>query len=141
MNKEVECILDEISEKIIPNEYWSKVRDYITKLQEDIRTGQEINGELQQENESLRTRIKTIKRLRKKQTRKKNKYKEIIFNEEKKLQDYKSRVEKALHYLEDRIEEWNNSGETKKNINQHHFYLLITNLLSILQNGGEDNER
>lgn len=87
-------------------------------------------ADLQQENERLRTRIKTIKRLRKKQTAKKNKYKVIIFNEERALHDYKSRCEKASEilnniYMLDNVTITNNACEK------------IDNAINILQNGSD----
>ena len=106
------------------NEREKALLDYITNLQE--------------ENKSLRTRIKTIKRLRKKQTAKKNKYKSIIFNEEKALHDYKSRCEKASEYImTELIDEWSirNQGYVSGSDLPVE---AITPLLNILQ--GEDKD-
>ena len=113
MNDEIKEILIFIENKIYPKdsllfEKWTSLKDYITNLQ--------------QENESLRIRIKTIKRLRKKQTQKKNKYKSIIFDEEQKLKDYKSRCKKAIEILK----RYGNGTFDEE-------------LLNILQNGSDDN--
>lgn len=64
-----------------------KLADYITNLQE--------------ENEGLHTRIKTIKRRRKAQTAKMRKYREEITNKQNSIVDYKSRNEKANEYIKE----------------------------------------
>lgn len=67
MNDEIKEILDDIKDysehEYLPpcceltNEECKHLLDYITKLQEDVRTGQEINSELQQENEDYKSRL------------------------------------------------------------------------------------
>lgn len=126
--------------------------DYITNLQTIEREYSAIlseNAELQQENESLRTRIKTIKRLRKKQTQKKNKYKSIIFDEEQKLKDYKSRCEKASEQAKEKIKRYesyindlkkgNYPSSTIKQERQELIFRIREqeDLLNILQNGSD----
>lgn len=148
MNDKIEEILDKLYLKFekagLTAPEYSDLRYYITNLQAELQEANDSitwwsnrfkaverdNEELKQENESLRARIKTIKRLRRKQTQKKNKYKAIIFNEEKALHNYKSRCEKASEYI---------------NCNKHENYDFeiclweedIDNLLNILQNGSE----
>ena len=125
MNNEIKEILDRI-------ETASEIFDCLLKPEECTEILDLITN-LQQENESLRTRIKTIKRLRKKQTQKKNKYKSIIFDEEQKLKDYKSRIDKAVEYINKEFKDEPYSvfiyGKTN-----------IDKLLNILQNGSENNE-
>lgn len=129
MNDEIKEILDYFKRddknkfgfnqaKILNDDQAKQLLSYITNLQ--------------QENESLRARIKTIKRLRKKQTQKKNKYKSIIFNEEKALQDYKSRCEKAsdkLSFIDEALE--------NDTLNVPLCIAKINTALNILQKGGE----
>lgn len=55
---------------------------------------------LSNENQSLRTRIKTIKRLRKKQTQKKNKYKSIVIEFQKALEKKNNKIDKAIKYMD-----------------------------------------
>ena len=55
---------------------------------------------LSNENKSLRIRIKTIKRLRKHQTQKKNKYKSIITNLQNALTKKNNKIDKAIEYIE-----------------------------------------
>lgn len=49
----------------------------------------------------------------------------------------KSRIEKAIEYLNTRLEEYKNSGLSKKYINCEHYYKIIIDLLNIL-NGRSD---
>lgn len=46
---EIKEILDYISDRIIPNEKWNKVRDYITYLQEENQRLEENNQNMQVE--------------------------------------------------------------------------------------------
>lgn len=153
MNNEIKEILDkwkcyiELTNKFTTNEYEmlrvediEKALDYITNLQQDNEKIGKLWREeeahcilLQQENESLRKRIKTIKRLRKKQTAKKNKYKALIFNEEKALQDYKYRCEKAFSYVDNVPISYYEKGYMEDGI-------LISKrvIKNILQNGGDE---
>lgn len=54
---------------------------------------------MKEENKSLRKRIKTIKRLRKKQTQKKNKYKSIIIDLQNALTEKNNKIDKAIEIL------------------------------------------
>lgn len=56
---------------------------------------------LLKENHSLRTRIKTIKRLRKKQTQKKNKYKSIVTDFQKALEKKNKKIDKAINHIKE----------------------------------------
>lgn len=47
MEDEIKEILDYISDRIIPNEKWNKVRDYITNLQEENQRLEENNQNMQ----------------------------------------------------------------------------------------------
>ena len=66
--------------------------EYIEKLQQK-------NKELQKENQSLRTRIKTIKRRRKHQTQKLNKYKLVVTDLRNALEKKNNKIDKAIEYL------------------------------------------
>ena len=61
----------------------------ISELYAVIENKERIIRDLQEKNESMKTRIKTVKRRRKKQTQKKYKY--------------KYRIDKALKYTHDRL--------------------------------------
>ena len=142
MNEEIKEILFLLYNDKLTENGKRKLEDYITNLQE--------------ENESLRTRIKTIKRLRKKQTQKKNKYKSIIFDEEKKLKDYKEeneKLKKANKILEDNWLAYMKINQEAIEYIKNNWYELNTldiehcvnlgkdiriDLLNILQ-GSEDN--
>lgn len=71
----------------------SELIDYYDELYNNI-------DKLLKENESLRARIKIIKRLRKKQTQKKNKYKSIVINFQKALEKKNNKIDKAIEYIE-----------------------------------------
>ncbi len=128
MNNEIKEILDKLKdsnwydELDLTGDKWielkqtetNQILDYITKLQEDVRTGQEINSELQQENEKL-------KRLADKD------YTELNIVELKAF-DYKSRCEKAINKLR---------RDYYTNYTQHNDD-VVREALNILQNGSED---
>lgn len=99
MTEEIKEILDYIDDRIIPNEKWDKIKDYITNLQQqksDIcknRLAIAIERDrLQQENETLKEKINTLKS---------NFETEIDDCEDYKkwYRDYKSRCEKAIEYI------------------------------------------
>ena len=69
----LEEILEEIDNKIIPNEHWNKIKDYITNLQE--------------ENEDLKDRLKVMEH-----------FKNSLLEEN---EDYKSRCEKAIEFIKE----------------------------------------
>lgn len=88
MKDEIKEILDYLNikgKKMIGIKQKELLLDYITNLQE--------------ENESLHTRIKTIKRRRKEQTAKIRKYREEITNKQNSNKDYKQRIDKAIEYI------------------------------------------
>lgn len=66
----------------------------------------EENQQLKKENTSLRTRIKTIKRIRKKQTQKKNKYKLQIIEIQNLNQQLKDNWNELKKWLENTIEQY-----------------------------------
>lgn len=57
---------------------------------------------LQQENSSLRTRIKTIKRRRKHQTQKLNKYKTVVTDLRNALEKKNNKIDKAIEYIKNK---------------------------------------
>ena len=69
MSEEVKEILEEIDNKIIPNEHWNKIKDYITNLQNKYENQihrymnlKDYATNLQKENEELKDqRKKAIK--------------------------------------------------------------------------------
>ena len=75
--KEIKEILDYIDDRIIPNEKWDKIKDYITNLQ--------------QENERLKEELKNRPIV------------DFTFDVYKELEDYKSRCEKAVEYIKEHI--------------------------------------
>ena len=78
-----------------------------------IRMSEEINikfydpeiEELRKENQSLRTRIKTIKRTRKAQTQKKNKYKELLSYMQNSLTIKNNNWNELKKWLEEKAED------------------------------------
>lgn len=89
MTEEIKEILEYIDNRIIPNEKWNKIKDYIVSLQNavsELTSQKKImilkNEQLQQENEKL----------------KENLCKNIVY--ERWYIHYKSRCEKAVEYLE-----------------------------------------
>lgn len=72
----------------------------ISELYAVIENQEKIIGDLQEKNESLKTRIKTVKRRRKKQTQKKYKY--------------KYRIDKAIEYLKENEEEYGSLEDNEK---------------------------
>ena len=140
MNNEIKEILEYVLSLTYGNENAikgvNKVLDYITKLREDIRTGQEIIGELQQENERLKDIV----------VEKDSQIKEIILQKrdytavnilEMKLEDYKSRCEKAIELIKN---DWYklNTLDIEHCINLGKDIRI--DLLNILQNGSDDND-
>lgn len=79
------------------------ILDWIIKMNEKNKELHNKIDKLLKENESLRARIKTIKRLRKKQTQKKNKYKSIITNLQNALTKKNNKIDKAIEYMKDFI--------------------------------------
>ena len=79
MNDEIKEILEEIDNKIIPNEHWNKIKDYITNLQEE---NERLKNREKEAVEHYNTAIK---------------YSHEI---EDKYIDYKSRCEKAIEFIE-----------------------------------------
>lgn len=110
MKDEIKEILDYFRKfaTIRENTMISEIEDYITNLQE-TKTNMEqelqqlylIKDNLQEENERLHTRIKTIKRRRKAQTAKMKKYREEITNKQNSIVNYKSRNGKAVEYIKE----------------------------------------
>lgn len=98
-----------------------KLKELCDKYEEEHSTTFEEWQKAIKENESLHTRIKTIKRRRKAQTAKMRKYREEITNKQNSIVDYKSRNKKAIEY-----------------INTHYLNANEPELLNILQ--GEDKE-
>lgn len=69
MKEEIKEILDYIDDRIISNEKWNKIKDYITNLQEsydkaltDLVHESHTRMELQEENERLNREHKAIKK-------------------------------------------------------------------------------
>jgi len=74
MNEEIKDIIDYINDRVIPNEKWEKIKDYITDLQE--------------ENDRLKDELKRLHNLLNSQA-----YKD--------LDNYKSRIDKAIKLLKE----------------------------------------
>lgn len=105
MTEEIKEILDYIDDRIIPNEKWDKIKDYITNLQQLYENGLKINLNenkyrteledkyvvLQQENEKLKEELKNRPIV------------DFTFDVYKELEDYKSRCEKAVEYIKEHI--------------------------------------
>lgn len=48
---------------------------------------------------------------------------------------YKQRIYKINKYLQQRSIEFKNAGKSRKNIKAHHYYMLIQDIIKILQKG------
>ena len=130
--------------------------DYITNLQEQLEVSQTNEGtyrlemlditkilgldehttfdevkeyatNLQEENEGLHIRIKTIKRRRKEQTAKIRKYREEITNKQNSNKDYKARIDKAIEYIE------KGNKHFKENYNEPYEYAFMVNADEIMK--------
>lgn len=159
MNDEIKEILDSVKLEVnsaknwieplgLNRGAWNKLLDYITKLQEDIRTGQEINSELQQENHELKSKLECyengayysskVDELEQENERLKQELVKIPrakMEYDLELEDYKSRCEKAIEYIKNTIYS-DITGLEKHNITEFWF---VNDLLNILQNG-DDNK-
>lgn len=140
MTEEIKEILDYIDDRIMPNEKWDKIKDYITNLQQLYENALKVNQnshkyitELEMNNAILKEKINTLKS---------NFEVEIddCENYKKWYRDYKSRCEKAIEYIE------NNKKETSSHFNGKEYvyrnftlYCEPNDLLNIL-NGGDENE-
>ena len=88
MNDEIKEILEEIDNKIIPNEHWNKIKDYITNLQE--------------ENESLGEQISNSLKLCEELIKEKDKLYNHLCLEMRK--DDKKIIKKAIDYIKTRVD-------------------------------------
>jgi len=140
MTEEIKEILDYIDDRIIPNEKWDKIKDYITKLQQNLDKANDIIKkdrqfykcrmgeyvELKKENEFLKLNnpemniehfriVKENKRkidnLRKENEKlKENLCKNIVY--ERWYIHYKSRFEKTIEYINFVINHYKEQLET-----------------------------
>lgn len=141
MNEEIIIINDEPFYRIlngtsydyapIPKEF----KPYFEKLQQK-------NQQLKKENTSLRTRIKTIKRIRKKQTKKKNKYKLQIIEIQNSNQQLKQKYLNAIaDYESEKSKNQRAINKIDNMFNNGDEYTIIDDLIEldkILK--GENNE-
>ena len=124
--------------------------DYITKLQEDIRIGQEIiadyKEELEEEKRINEADLKLIDKLEEENEKLKEdleSQKSLTLSYSTASHDFYTRINKAIEYIKENIAD---VDFIKKNYNIDRFNdfdISINNvidLLDILQNGGEDNE-
>lgn len=88
------------------------------------------NQQLKEQNNSLRTRIKTIKRRRKLQSQKIREYKELITNMQKQLQQKNEAIEKAVSQI------WYMQNHEPANSNEYDFY--CRKLIWILTSKGDN---
>lgn len=154
MTEEIKEILDYIDDRIIPNEKWDKIKDYITNLQQELQKANDTIKELRDNNaldllkisinsQYINTQNENI-RLRQENETLKAKLeigKTCGFCP---YYDYKSRCEKAVEYLENL---WSfPSGNFEVAINKEENKSIdidgnkyIDNLLNIL-NGSDENE-
>lgn len=87
MNDEIKEILEEIDNKIIPNEHWNKIKNYITNLQE--------------ENEDLKDRLKVMEHF-KNSLLEENERLSVELNQNMiERNNYLSRCEKAIEFIKD----------------------------------------
>lgn len=140
--EEIKEILDYIDDRIIPNEKWDKIKDYITNLQQkDFESQKEITKlkdkleqqrkEYQDTYKDVRIEIKEknerIANLQQENERLNNKVKEqslllIEFQDmEQKVDIYKSRCEKANKYINEEI----------KKIQEHQYSTGVRRLTKI----------
>lgn len=87
------------------------------------KQSQEIE-QLEKENESLRRRIKTIKRRRKYQTRKKNKYKSLLIDRENVLTRKNKEKADLINWLESKNKFHYKNGKIEDN------YILVSEVLN-----------
>ena len=93
---------------------------YTMTPEEEIKYLRQCVRELQQKNNSLKTRIKTIKRRRQKQTQKIKKYKELITNMNNSLNNKQQRIDKAMGILKEHfVEEYVRSCDTEDGIGRY----------------------
>ena len=131
MNDEIKEILEDLLfTTTLPNvsvklneEKINQLKDYITNLQTIEREYSAIlseNAELQQENQEMKTNtIPTLEHNI-----------DALVDEVDELQDYKSRCEKAIEYL-------NGNKHTCNYVDIYNYALREEDLLNILQNGSD----
>lgn len=111
------------------------------KMSVDLKKVKEIEiyiKNLEEENKNLRKRIKTIKRLRKHQTQKKNKYKSIVIDLQNVLTEKNNKINKAIRMLEINIEIAKQQPSNNK-LEDEFFINRCSGLLKILK--GDIDER
>ena len=135
-----DCYEKEYQKSVYYEKDLKKLEDCITNLQEDVRTGKEIIGELEedikgyeQERENL---FKTTHDLQKEIKRLENKLSQSIkWNERRTMEwlDYKSRCEKAIEYM--KLIEMDKTDKYIP-IRDYNEYKKLLNIL----NGGKNND-
>ena len=102
MTEEIKEILDYIDDKIIQNEKWDKIKDYITNLQQELEKANDTIKELR-DNKALEL-VKISINSQYINTQNEN----IRLKEE--LEDYKSRCEKANKWVDKHTEIYTENG-------------------------------
>lgn len=88
----------EIIKEFVNSKNFAIIQDYISNpYEETIEEMQQENDQLKEKNNSLRIRIKTIKRRRKLQSQKIRKYKKIITNQSNALKNKNEVIEEILN--------------------------------------------
>ena len=132
MNKE-ERFEIELNQEDVQNiiNCYEKDIEYIKQLEQQ-------NKELQKENQSLRTRIKTIKRRRKHQTQKLNKYKLVVTDLRNALEKKNNKIDKAIDYIKKYQQIYDIDGSIEKQIDEFNVLASPKKLLEILKGSDVD---
>jgi len=136
MIEEIKEILDYIDERIIPNEKWNKIKDYITNLQQDLEKANDI---IEKDRQFYKCRMDEYAEL-KKENEELNRmcelYSKSLYNAE--LTDYKSRCLKAIEYINENLT-LVSILDGKKFYGLNDYKFDYQDLLNIL-NGVDENE-
>ena len=96
MNKEISDALHMLLHCALKDKEYETQKEQFDIVYKHIEELHNKIDKLLKENESLRARIKIIKRFRKKQTQKKNKYKSIVIDFQKALEKKNNKIDKAI---------------------------------------------
>ena len=99
----------------------------LEELPKEINDLYDYTVKLQQENESLRRRIRTQKSRRKKQTRKKNKYKSLLIDRENALTRKNKEKLDLIKWLESKNQFHYKNGKIEDN------YILVSEVLDYIR--------
>lgn len=141
MNDEIKEILEEIDNKIIPNERWNKIKDYITNLQNQLNQASLDIQELTEKDLWCPTNCDKLIKLQKENERLKKEKKKlsndlaeaILFNQKRCEQnkELKQRIDKAIEYIDDKVL---SNGEVIDQLR----IIEVEKLLNILNGGDEE---